>query len=258
MVGLRRKAHSMARRSRSSPVARRGLSANVVITITIVVIAALVIGGILLFNRSGDDDGATGGGGEIPTELRAGSGGNTLTTAPGNRVTLVEFLDFQCPACAGYYENVTKGIERDYTGKITFVVRNFPLDTHPLAQPAARAAEAAANQGKFREMYHALYDNYLEWAVNDDGQQLSDDEPRAIAQFDRYATEIGLDLDRFHADRDSDEVRERVSADKAAGERVGVTSTPTIFVNGERFEPSGGQYSDADRQLREMIDGELG
>lgn len=250
----------MTRRSRSSPVARRGLSANVVITITIVVIAVLVIGGILLFSGSGDDDNAAGGGGggEIPTELRAEPDSNTLTTAPGNKVTLVEFLDYQCPACAGYYENVTQGIESDYAGKITFVVRNFPLDTHPLAQPAARAAEAAAIQGKFREMYHALYDNYLEWAVNDDGQQLSDDEPRAEAQFDRYATEIGLDLDRFHTDQDSDEVRERVSADKAAGERVGVTSTPTLFVNGERFEPGGDQYSDVDRELREMIDGELG
>lgn len=246
----------MARRSRSSPLARRGLSANVVITITIVVIAVLVIGGILLFNRS-DDDGAAGGG-EIPTELRAGPDSNTLTTAPGNTVTLVEFLDYQCPACAGYYENVTKGIERDYAGKITFVVRNFPLDTHPLAQPAARAAEAAANQGKFRQMYHALYDNYLEWAVNDDGQQLSDDEPRALTLFDRYATDIGLDLARFHTDQDSGEVRERISADKAAGERVGVSSTPTIFVNGERFEPSGGQYGDVDRELRELIDGELG
>ncbi|GAB3439963.1 hypothetical protein GCM10027436_22730 [Actinophytocola sediminis] len=238
-------------------------------TVAIVVIAVLVIGGILLFNRSDSDntDGNTGndtGGdntttqGEIPRELRASADSDTLTTAPGNKVTVVEFLDYQCPACAAYYRNVTSGVETDYAGRITFVTRNFPLDSHPLAQPAARAAEAAANQDKFLEMYHALYDNYQQWAVDDSGERLSDDEDRAATLFDRYATEIGLDLDRFHTDIAAPAVAARIDADVAAGQRVGVDSTPTIFVNGQRFAPTGEKFSDVDRELRDTIDEALG
>lgn len=94
---------------------------------------------------------------------------HTLLAAPDNKVTVVEFLDYQCPACAGYYMNITKKLEKDYAGRITFVTRNFPLEMHPLAVPAARTAEAAAMQGKYREMYQALYDNYLSWARTADG-----------------------------------------------------------------------------------------
>jgi protein-disulfide isomerase len=226
-----------------------------VITISIVVIAVLVIGGVLLFDRSDDTGGS---GGEIPQELRAVSDSNTLTEASGNKVTIVEFLDYQCPACAAYYQNVTREIETDYAGTITFVTRNFPLEMHALAQPAARAAEAAAKQGKYREMYHALYDNYEEWAVSEDGQQLSDDARRAATLFDRYATDIGLDLDRFHTDMAAPEVQDRIDTDLAAGEKAGVSSTPTIFVNGTKFEADGDQFTDVDRQLRDIIDEALG
>ncbi|OLF05697.1 thioredoxin [Actinophytocola xinjiangensis] len=241
---------------RSSPnIPRRGLSPNAIVTIVIVVVAVLVIGGVLLFNRSSqrDDEGGAGSG-EIPAELRVQPDSNTLTTTPGNTVTLVEFLDFQCPACAAYYEHVTNAIETDYAGRITFVTRNFPIESHPLAQPAARVAEAAAKQGKYREMYHTLYDNYQDWAISEDGEQLSDDERRAATFFDRYATEIGLDLDRFRADRDSAAVQERIDADQAAGQQVGVTGTPTFFVNGKRFHPSSDQVTDVDKQLRTMLD----
>lgn len=246
----------MARTSRYAPTARRGLSTNLVLTIAIVVVAVLVIGGVLLFNQSEEPSGS--GGGEIPAELRASASSNTLTEASGNKVTVVEFLDYQCPACAAYYQNVTRKLETDYAGKITFVTRNFPLSTHPLAQPAARAAEAAAEQDKYVEMYHALYDNYQEWALAADGQNVSDDTQRATTLFDQYATEIGLDLDRFHTDMASPEVQDRIDADLAAGEKVGVSSTPTIFVNGKKFDPSGDQFADVDRQLRDMIDERLG
>lgn len=249
----------MARKSRYAPAARRGPSANVVITIAIVVVAVLVIGGVLLFDQSEETGGSRD---ELHPQLRAGAGGHSLTEANGNEangneVTVVEFLDYQCPACAAYYQNVTRKLETDYAGRITFVTRNFPLDMHALAQPAARAAEAAANQGRYREMYHALYDNYQEWAMAEDGRRLSDDLGRATTLFDRYATEIGLDLDRFHTDMASPEVQRRIDADLAAGEDVGVSSTPTLFVDGERFTPTGERFTDVDRQLRQLIDEEL-
>jgi protein-disulfide isomerase len=247
----------MARKSRIAPPRRP--SANLIATLAIVVLAVVVIGGVLLLNRS-DDTGDNGGGAPatIPSELKAGPGSNTLTEAADGKVTVVEFLDYQCPACAAYYANVIKQLESDYAGKITFVTRNFPLSMHPLARQAAQAAEAAALQGKYREMYHQLYDNYEKWAVAPGGQEVSDDAARAAEFFDTFATAIGLDLDRFHTDMASAAVKERIDADVAVGEKLGVSSTPTIFVNGVKFEPQGDTFDDVDSQLRDKIDEALG
>jgi protein-disulfide isomerase len=250
----------MARKTRSRIAAPRRPSANVIATVGVVVLAVVVIGAVLLFNRSDDGEASGGGGGTgaIPGELRAGPDSNTLSKAEDDKVTIVEFLDYQCPACAAYYENVTKKLETDYAGKVTFVTRNFPLSMHPLAQQSARAAEAAAAQGKYAEMYHQLYDNYRQWALTPDGQEASSDAQRATTMFDTYATAIGLDLNRFHTDMASPAVQERIDADVAAGEKVGVDSTPTIFVNGTKFSPSGDSFADVDRQLRDVVDKALG
>ncbi len=245
----------MSRQRRNGTSVRRGLSPNVIITITIVVVAVVVIGGALLLSRSGD---AAPGSADIAAELRNGPDRNTVLEAGDQRVTIVEFLDYQCPACAAYYANITKRLETDYAGRITFVTRNFPLDVHPLAVTAARVAEAAAKQGRYREMYHALYDHYRDWAVDPDGRQVSDDQARAATAFDQYATTIGLDIDRFHDDMSAADVQHRIDEDLAAGQKSGVRSTPTIFVNGERFEPSGDQFADVDRQLRDLVTDGLG
>jgi protein-disulfide isomerase len=249
----------MARQGRNPVTAPRGPSANIVLTIAIVALAVAVIGGILVIDRTSsaaDDQGS------IPEQLLATPGRNTVSEADRgdgeDEVTIVEFLDYQCPACAAYYGNVTKALEADYAGQVTFVTRNFPLEAHPLARQAAHAAEAAAKQGRYREMYHQLYDNYRQWALTPDDGQLSADEERASTLFDSYATAIGLDLDLFHRDASSAAVRERIDADLAAGTKVGVNSTPTIFVNGERFQPGGDRFTDVDRELRAMVDEALG
>src|SRR5688572_22753830 len=103
----------MARKSRTAPPRRP--SANLIATLAVVVLAVVVIGGVLLLNRA-DDGGDSGDGDDgapatIPAELRAGPDDNTLTTAADSTVTVVEFLDYQCPACAAYYANVTKKLE---------------------------------------------------------------------------------------------------------------------------------------------------
>lgn len=244
-------------RSRTAPPRRP--SANLIATVAIALLAVVVVGGVLLLNRSDDPDpGDSGGTASIPSELRAGPDGNTLTEAADGKVTVVEFLDYQCPACAAYYANVTGKIETDYADRITFVTRNFPLAMHPLARQSAQAAEAAAAQGRYREMYHQLYDNYEQWALVPDGQQVSDDAARATTLFDSYATAIGLDLDRFHTDAASAAVEQRVDTGVAAGEQVGVSSTPTLFVNGEKFEPRAETFADVDRELRDLLDKALG
>jgi protein-disulfide isomerase len=200
---------------------------------------------------------ADGGTGALSAAVLNPTGSHTLTEAKSDVVTMVEFLDYQCPACHAYYDNVTRKLEHDYAGRITFVTRNFPLDAHPLAVSAAQAAESAAKQGKYGEMYHALYDNYDSWALAPDGQNLSDDATRARAQFDTYAREIGLDLERFHRDQGSAELRQRIDRDRTDGDKAGVHSTPTIFVDGKQFEPSGQSFADVDRQLRALLDGAL-
>ncbi|MFC7339882.1 DsbA family protein [Saccharopolyspora griseoalba] len=231
------------------------MSINALLTLIVLVIAAVVIGGVLLFQ--GGERTASSTAQTVPAEVLRKPDSHTLTQGPGDEVTVVEFLDYQCPSCASFYRNLTKQIEREYAGRITFVPRSFPLDMHELGMPAARAAEAAALQGKYQEMYHALFDNYESWAVAADGQNLSEDREHASAQFDRFARQIGLDLEQFHRDMASPQVTERIERDKADGKKAGVSGTPTIFINGRQFEPSGETFQDVGNQFRAALDEEL-
>lgn len=238
--------------ARNVVTARRGPSLNVILIVVVVVLAVGVIGGILLFNRSSSS-------GDASTDSLVPAGANTLSVAQGDaagKVTLVEFLDYQCPACHSYYVNVTKQLQQDYQGRITFVTRNFPLDMHPLAIPAARAAEAAARQGKYEQMYHALFDNYEQWAYT--GQNINSDEAAATAFFESQATAIGLDLDRFRTDVASSEVQAIIDRDVAQGKSLGITSTPTFFINGEKFQATGSTADQVSQSFHTKIDGLLG
>ncbi|HEX8292562.1 MAG TPA: thioredoxin domain-containing protein [Pyrinomonadaceae bacterium] len=149
--------------------------------------------------------------------------------AKGNasaRVTLEEFSDFQCPACGGL-EPGLKRVMKEYDDRVRFVFRNFPLQMHKYAFLAARAAEAAGLQGKFWEMHDMLYDNQKEWSDSM--------EPRV--QFDSYATRLGLDVQRFKADMERQDLAERVKADLLRGNALGVKGTPTVYINGREIVP---------------------
>lgn len=143
----------------------------------------------------------------------------------GNAV-LVEFLDFECEACGAAYPFIESLRER-YAGQVTFVVRYFPIPSHKNALNAALAAEAAAQQGKFEEMYGRLFDTQAEWGE----QQQSN-----AALFRSFAEEIGLDLEQFDRDVADPATRERVLVDQADGTALGVQGTPTFFLNGEKLE----------------------
>jgi protein-disulfide isomerase len=235
---------------------KSGLSTNIILTIAVVVVAILVIGGVLFFNRGGGNEGT--GGQTVAADVLRKPDSNVLLASPDNKVTVVEFLDYQCPACHQYYEGLTKQVETDYAGKITFVARNYPLSMHPLARPAAQAAEAAALQGKYKEMYHALYDNYAAWAVAPDRQNISTDEAKARAQFDQYAQQLGLDLAKFHQDMNSPQVNAKIDGDVADGGKAGVEGTPTIFINGKQFDPGNVQtYQQLSDAFHRQVDQEL-
>jgi protein-disulfide isomerase len=243
----------------TSPLTKsRGASINVILTLVVLVVAVGVIGGVLLVNGSK-------GKGAPPTPQAAADvlnkpGSHTLSAAADKKVTLVEFIDYQCPSCHNYYQAITSRLEHDYQGRITFVTRNYPLPMHPLALPAAKAVEAAASQGKYEQMYHAVEDNYQAWAVAPDGQNVSNDTQRAVAQFNQYARQLGLDLPKFDQAMNSPEIMTRINRDKADGDAAKVSGTPTFFVNGQQFQPAANAktYQQVDQQLRGQLNRELG
>ena len=138
-------------------------------------------------------------------------------------LTLIEYSDFQCPACRvqnGMIQSAWKDVRR----KVKLVYRHFPLTRiHPHAMLAAHYTEAANRQGKFWEMHDLLFDNQAIWSKLDD--------PRK--QFDQYASQLGLDLDKLKQDMESDAVKDKISADIASARKAGVSGTPTLFLEGE-------------------------
>ncbi len=141
-------------------------------------------------------------------------------------VALIEYSDFQCPACRNYYQLFDQ-LAEEYSDSVTFVYRNFPLRAiHPNAQAAAEAAEAAALQGKFWEMYEQLFANQNTWAEESDPTDT----------FMSYAQDIGLDVEQFTADLESSTVTDKVNADYRSGTAAQVNATPTFFLNGEKLD----------------------
>ena len=131
-------------------------------------------------------------------------------------VTIVEFTDFQCPACAAMHP-VLEEVLKSYGNKVRFVVRDFPLNQHEWARKAAEAADAANAQGKFFEYIAVLFKN----------QKALD-----VPSLKKYATQVGLDRARFDAALDRGTYADEVRKDVEDGELYGVGSTPTIFING--------------------------
>ena len=140
------------------------------------------------------------------------------TDAP---VTVVEYGDYQCPACQLAYGEVEKLLEAQ-GGDVLFVFRHFPLTSvHQRAMAAALAAEAAGDQGKFWQMHARLFE----------GRGQLDDQ-----QIQEYAAELELDSDKFAQDVQSDEAASRIRQQRLDGARSGVNGTPTFFINGYRHE----------------------
>ncbi len=137
-------------------------------------------------------------------------------------VTLEEFGDFQCPPCGRLHPELKK-LESEYgPARLRVMFRQFPLAMHAHALEAARAAEAAGVQGQFWEMHDLLYENQAKWNEARDARQI----------FINFAIALGLDSERFARDMDSAQASERVERDQARGNSLGVTGTPTVFVNG--------------------------
>lgn len=160
----------------------------------------------------------------------------TVTAEPTNnvmgkldsKVTLVEYGDFQCNACQ-MYNSTTEAVRAKYADRVKFQFRNLPIPSlHPNAIGGARAAEAAALQGKFWEMHDLLY-KYSNWTV-----WTSATDPNS--NFESYARQLGLDVTRFKTDFKSEKVNATINADIAKFEKTGAqTATPTYFLNGKQI-----------------------
>lgn len=138
-----------------------------------------------------------------------------------SKVTLVEFGDFQCPACGAEYPVVTQ-ILQNYKGKINYVFRNFPLPEHQFAPEAAEAAEAAKAQGNFFGMFNLLYSNQDTWSGT----------TSPTSDFVSYAKALHLNLKQFQSDLNSNKYAKNIQQDINDGYAVNVNATPTFFLNG--------------------------
>ena len=151
-------------------------------------------------------------------------------------ITLVEFSDFQCPYCSKAVAQINATLQA-YPKDVRLIFKQFPLDSHPEAAISAAASLAAHQQGKFWPMHDVMFANR---------SKLSRQSILA------WAKEIGLDMKRFTADLDSDAIRKAVLRDQADGDKAGVEATPTVFLNGRKYN------SDlAPVAIKTVIDGEL-
>lgn len=184
--------------------------------ITAIVLIGVVVVGLVAFlvTRAQAPDPAS------ASVSRADS--HVLDDAGGDAVTVVEFLDFECEACGAYYP-VVEELREKYAGQITYVIRYFPLPGHVNSTHSAVAAEAAAQQGRFEDMYHRLFETQAEWGESQESK---------AELFRTYAVDLGLDMAAYDAAVADPATARRVRTDFDEGRALGVGSTPTFFVNG--------------------------
>jgi protein-disulfide isomerase len=164
--------------------------------------------------------------------------GESPVKGPANAlVTLVEFSDFQCPFCSRGNTTV-EAIEKEFEGKIRVVMKQHPLDFHPRAKPAALAALAAGEQGKYWDMHHKIFANQ---------QSLED------STFEGYAKELGLNLEKWKADMQLPKFAAQIDRETGEAMAVGASGTPAFFINGRKL--SGAQPIE---QFRSLVNEELG
>lgn len=154
------------------------------------------------------------------------SGSSNVYGKADSKVTLTEYVDFQCEGCLAYYPNV-KTVKEAYKDTVRFEIKNFPISSsHKNALAAASAAQAAAKQSKFFEMHDKLFDTQKEWESREDRVEL----------FEGYAKEIGLDIEQFRKDYSSKETSAVIRADLKEVQALGGNGTPTFALNGKKIE----------------------
>ena len=149
------------------------------------------------------------------------------------KVSVVEFADFECPACAVQESALTQILSGYPTSEVRFSFRNFPLAQHKNAQIAATAAEAAGAQGKYWQMHDLLFAHQSSWVS---GAPAFKTYVQAETVFVQYATDLGLNIDLFKSALESRMYDAKLSRDLADAKKLGIDSTPTYYVDGTKIE----------------------
>lgn len=164
-----------------------------------------------------------------------------LDDAGDGAVTVVEFLDFECEACGAFYP-VVEELRAEFSGEVTFAFRYFPLPGHSNSKNAAVAVEAAAQQGQLEAMYALMFESQAEWGEAQESR---------APLFRQFAEQLGLDLVAYDAAVADPATLQRVESDFNDGMALGVSSTPTFFVEDRMVQLQ--SFED----LREAIEAEL-
>ena len=189
----------------------------------LVIILTIFWGLIALVNTNNPSSGHTS---QTGTPAKVSKEDITLGTADKAKVTLIEYADFQCPACSTYAEFV-KQLNKDFGSNLFIVYRLFPLtNIHKNAMSSAQVAVAAHKQNKFWEMSELLYQNQASWA----------DSTSVLQIFTDYAKKLNLNIDQFTSDYNADSTKKFINKEENEGTSIGITYTPSFFVNGKLIE----------------------
>ncbi|MBU6447730.1 thioredoxin domain-containing protein [Patescibacteria group bacterium] len=190
-------------------------------TITMVVIGAvIIIGAFILFKKSPTTNAPAVNVQNLVTSTDHMTGSSTA------KVQLVEFGDYQCPACGYAYPAIKQVVDAHASDpNFNFVFRNFPLPMHANALAAAQAAEAAGEQGKYFEMHDLLYTHQNDWA------ELTD--PTTV--FEGYAQQIHLDTQKFKTAMTDPKITNMLLSQRQQAMDMGIAGTPTFFLNNQQL-----------------------
>jgi protein-disulfide isomerase len=187
----------------------------------VIVFLAIIWGLISLVNSSGNNSLP-----QTKTPKSASQNDITLGATQSARVTLIEYADFECSACANYAPIIEK-LNKDFANSLLIICRFFPLiNSHPNSLPSAQTAYAAYRQNKFWEMNELLYKNQNVWGESKD----------PLKFFTDYAKTLKLNLDQFTKDYDADATKQFINAQREEGLSIGITYTPSFFVNGKLIQ----------------------
>jgi protein-disulfide isomerase len=201
------------------------MSKNVQVIAWVAFIA--IVGGVIFYSLSGEGNGSA-------TETGTVSG-----TEEARSVEIIKYSDYSCPACKAYIP-FQEQLKRDFGDQLTIEYRHFPLGGFQYSNLAARAVEAASEQGLKDEMHDKIFEGQELWTRGN-----------AEGFFMSYAEELDLDIEQFQSDLEADQIRERVQRQRSEGERRMVQSTPTFFINGQRIQQNPQNY-DQFRSIVEM------
>lgn len=228
----------------------------IAMTVTIAVIAIGVIVAIVATLASqtsatrvdtgstGSSSDTTGGTAPLDTESLLTEDTHILNQGAEGAPVLVEFLDFECEACAAFYPYV-EDLRETYGDSFTYAVRYFPIPGHANSMTSAVAVEAAAQQGEFEAMYRLMYETQPEWGEKQESQ---------AAVFRGFAEDLGLDMEAYDAAVADPATEARVQQDFDAGQAVGVSGTPTFFLDGAPLQLE--RFDDLDAAVAAAIQGE--